>query len=109
MAYTRGDYYLWSDDSRVHIWVRDGYDGWDDSVWNEGSGGGKGEVQPSGVAVPLQVADEFVVMRVAQLIESRQLTDVVTRTVEKWEGNGGCCALTQLGARLKQLDSEAEA
>jgi hypothetical protein len=30
----RGDYYLWSDGAEVlHIWVADGYDGWDEAIW----------------------------------------------------------------------------
>lgn len=106
MSYIRGDYYLWRDDSRVHIWASDGYDDWDDSVWNESSGEATAETHPSGVAVPFEVADEFVVMRIAELIEARQLTQVVTRAMEKWKGNGGCYALVRLADRLKQLESE---
>jgi hypothetical protein len=106
MSYIRGDYYLWADDESVHVWARDGYDGWDDSVWNEGhrDAATGAEAHPSGVAVPLEIADEFAVMRVAQLIEAHQLADIVSRTIEKWQGNGGCQALTAFGEQLKRLD-----
>ena len=107
MAYIRGDYYLWADDSSVHIWARDGYDNWDDSVWNESSRG-NGESRPSGVALPFEVADEFVIMRIAQIMDARQLTSVINRTIKKWEGNGGCRALTQLSERLKRFESEPD-
>ena len=42
-----------------------------------------------------KVADEFAVMRIARLIEGRQLTGVVTRTLGKWTGKGGSHALIQ--------------
>jgi len=29
----RGDYYLWSDEDNIHIWSRDGYDGWEETIW----------------------------------------------------------------------------
>lgn len=109
MSYIRGDYYVWADDVRLHIWARDGYDNWDDSVWNGGSRGGKADERPSGVAVPFEIADEFMVMRIAQLMEAHQLTEVVTRAIEKWKGNGGCYALTQLGDRVKRLESQPDA
>ena len=35
MAYMRGSFYLWQDGANVHIWSRNGYDGWDESVWNQ--------------------------------------------------------------------------
>jgi hypothetical protein len=55
MSYIRGDYYVWADDSHVHIWAHDGYDNWDGSVWNEGSGKEISELRPSGVASPLKL------------------------------------------------------
>lgn len=107
MAYIRGDYYIWADESKVHVWARDGYDDWDKSVWNESAGrdrdAGKTQTPPSGVAVPFDVLDEFVVMRIAKLLECQELTRVVTRTIEKCNGNGGCYALTRLGDALKRL------
>src|SRR3970040_1411579 len=74
-----------ADDSHVHVWARDGYDNWDGSVWNEGSGERNPERRPSGVSLPFEVADEFAVMRIAELIEAGQLTDAIKRTLEKWK------------------------
>jgi len=106
MSYIRGDHYIWADDSNVHFWARDGYDNWDNSVWNQGGDERNSESHPSGVALSFEVADEFVVMRIAQLIEARQLTKVATRTLEKWKGNGGCRALIEWVDRLKEIESE---
>ena len=107
MSYIRGDYYVWADDSHVHIWARDGYDNWDGSVWNEGSGERNPERRPSGVALPFEVADELAVMRIAELTEAGQLTDTIKRTLEKWKGNGGCFALTQVGERMSRMNYSA--
>lgn len=35
MSYMRGPCYIWRDDTRVHVWAEDGYDGWDDTNWAE--------------------------------------------------------------------------
>jgi hypothetical protein len=104
MAYTRGDHYVWSDGERLHLWARDGYDGWDDSVWHEGDSGGRAEGGPSGVAVPERLAEEVAVMLVAELVATGRLSAVVDRAIERWEGNFGCCALMEVGGRLKALD-----
>jgi hypothetical protein len=105
MSYMRGDYYLWRDEERVHVWARDGYDFWDESVWNGAQGDeGESEALPSGVAIPLGIADEFAVMRTAQLLTEGQLEEVVKRTIEKWNGNGGCIALAGVAERLAGLE-----
>lgn len=36
MSYMRGDHYIWHDGENVHLWVADGKDGWDQSVWYAG-------------------------------------------------------------------------
>ncbi len=70
MSYMRGRYYLWRDDERLHIWAADGYDGWDESGWAfapdknpeaEGS-------RASGVSILMEVIDEPVVVRIAEMI-----------------------------------------
>lgn len=108
MSYMRGDYYLWRDEDRVHFWARDGYDSWDESVWSEARRGAekvedRSEALASGVGIPLAIADEFAVMRFAQLLEEGQLDGVIKRAIEKWSGNGGCIALSELGDRLAEL------
>ena len=105
MAYMRGDFYLWQDGSNVHIWYRDGYDGWDESVWNEAADSSVADSRASGVAIPLEVADEFAVMRIAQLLDEGMISKTIDRAIHKWEGNGGCDRLIHLKDRIKRLES----
>ena len=53
MSYVRDDNYIWSDGERLHIWVVDGYDGWDQAVWAiDGSENRReGQVTASGVGI----------------------------------------------------------
>jgi hypothetical protein len=97
MSYIRGEHYLWADDTRLHVWVADGEDGWRDSDWAESHGGSKA----GGIYLPLDVVDDFVVMRLAQLLESETLRAVVDRAVDRHRGNGGCVGLERLAPRIK--------
>jgi hypothetical protein len=99
MSYTRGDTYIWPSGDRVHLWVADGDDGWAESVWNEG----RPHPRASGVGVPQEVMDEFVVMRFAQLLRARQVGSAVDRALAKHAGNGGCVALEQIAETLKAI------
>lgn len=106
MAYMRGSFYLWQDDTNIHMWSRSGYDSWDESVWNEPIDSPITEgIRPSGVAIPHEVADEFVAMRVAQLVDEGRLSETVARALHKWDGNGGCSTLIRLKDRIKGLES----
>lgn len=98
MSYVRGERYLWRDDERLHVWVADGDDGWRDSGWGETHSGGSAE----GVSVPLDIIDDFVVMRLAELLDSGTLDDVVNRAVARYHGNGGCVALEALAGPIKR-------
>lgn len=71
MAYIRGRNYIWRDDERVHIWAAEGDDGWKESAWAEEVQpvGTPAEAAPSGVGIRQEVADLYVVMRLAQLIQ----------------------------------------
>ena len=103
MAYMRGSFYLWQDDVTIHLWSRNGYDGWDQSVWNETVDSTVAEAnRASGVAIPPGVADEFVVMRIAQLIDEGKLSEAIDRAIHKWGGNGGCRMLIHLKDRIKR-------
>lgn len=92
MSYMRGRHYLWRDDERLHLWAADGYDGWDDSIWASGSGNSKGcgEHRASGVAIPTDVIDELVVMRLAEVISEGTVAPAIERACAKHTGNGGC-------------------
>lgn len=104
MAYIRDENYIWDDGERVHIWVADGFDHWQDSVWFEGakSEAGEGEdgAGPSGVALTQDVADVYVVMRFAELVQERRVRTIVEDALRNHGGNGGCLALGGLAAAL---------
>lgn len=96
MAYLRGDYYLWSDsDDRLHIWATDGHDGWDDTIWHRDEDGEiderhlkDGVDQASGTSIPHAVMDEYVVMRLAQMLAKGTVAETIDRTLGP-EGRGG--------------------
>ena len=75
MAYIRGANYIWHDDDHVHFWAADGLDNWQESGWIEDvpskTTEGGDEVGPSGVALDQAVADLYVVMRFAELVQQR--------------------------------------
>jgi hypothetical protein len=90
MAYMRGDYYIWSDgEEQIHVWAKDGYDGWDRCYEGEVEGTRRaGWENASGVRLPEAVMDEFVVMRVAQLILDGTVGAAIDRAVDS-DGRGG--------------------
>lgn len=105
MSYTRGACYIWPDDDRVHIWVEDGYDGWDESSWAEGrarsqSPNSTEHERASGVGVRQESADAYVVMRLAELVAEQRIRAVIEAAVSDFGGNGGCLALQKLAAAL---------
>jgi hypothetical protein len=105
MAYIRGAYYFWRDE-QLHLWAADGYDGWDESGWAEAQGTLQGVPtatdRPSGVAIPQAVADEYVVMRFAELVREGEIGDVIDRALADHGGNGGALALSEYGPALRE-------
>ncbi len=112
MSYMVGRQYVWVDANSIHIWSAEGYDGWDESSWSKGfeaptdrrsSAFGR----PSGVSVRQKVADEYVAMRMAELVATGELNAAMDRAVANHGGNSGCQALvkhaTSLRAALSQL------
>ena len=109
MAYMRGDYYLWSDgasdDAWLHIWVREGYDYWDISGWacregpDENPTRGKDFENASGTRIPLRVIDDFVFMRLAQLIHEGRAEEAIDRALPNVRGSGS------IGGRLLSKDA----
>jgi hypothetical protein len=103
MAYIRGANYIWHDDDRVHFWAADGLDNWQESGWieevqsktTEGN-----EVGPSGVALNQAVADLYVVMRFAKLVQQRRVREIAEHAVREYGRNGGCLALGALAPSL---------
>lgn len=70
MAYFRGDCYLFESDLGFHIWVRGGNDGWRDSGWARS----EHVERDSGVLVPAETIDRFVLMRLAEMLVARNAT-----------------------------------
>jgi hypothetical protein len=87
MSYTRGEPYIWSDGEQLHLWSESGMDGWPQMEAYAG------KPKASGVQIPEVVADEFAVMRVAELLAMGNLPNVIERALGKWSGNFGCRAL----------------
>ena len=118
MSYMQGRNYLWVDDSHVHIWSAEGYDGWDESSWaqefqapNDRRSAAFG--RPSGVSVRQKVADEYVAMRLAELVATGELIGAIDRALANHDGSPGCQALAthapSLRAALEQLGPRPDA
>ena len=98
MAYMRGDYYLWADESGLHLWAHDGYDGWDEAGWHRLEAGEEDVVKPthlkdgennaSGVSIHQEVMDEYVMMRLAQMVYEGKVSTAIDRAIHP-EGRGG--------------------
>jgi len=99
MSYMRGDIYIWADSTHVHFWSRDGYDSWDEAVWNN-PGQAPGA---SGVALPQAVANEYVVMRMAELLDEGCVVAAIEQALRKFSGNGGCLALAKHAGVLRKV------
>lgn len=101
MAYMRGQTYLWNDKSRrLHVWVADGYDEWDHSVWGEHS---KDSGTASGVSMPMEVMDEYVVMRFAELLQEGRVDETIARALARHEGNFGYAALQECAPGIQRM------
>ena len=98
----RGKNYLWSDGTHLHIWVADGYDGWDEAVWAMDEEGKRHEdrLKASGVSISEEVMDEFVVMRLAEMIDENLVKEAIDRAVAHG-GNFGAAVLVKNAENLK--------
>lgn len=103
MSYMRGDYYLWSDGDNLHIWVAEGYDGWDEAVWALDDDGeiSADRVNASGVSIPKKVMDAFVMMRLAQMIDEGLVSEAIERAAGEYGGNFGSTMLAKNAQKLK--------
>ena len=88
MSYLRGNTYIWPSRDHVHVWVHDGEDGWRESGWAVGAGN-----DASGVAIEQETMDEYVMMRVAELVQQGRAVVAAERAIAAHRGNGGCMAL----------------
>jgi hypothetical protein len=106
LSYILGRQYVWVDATHVHIWSAEGYDGWDESSWTKGFEAPSDRRSaafgaPSGVSVRQKVADEYVVMRMAELVASGEIGTTMNRALANHAGNSGCQALVQHGPALR--------
>jgi hypothetical protein len=109
MAYMRGDYYLWHDQSGLHLWAYDGYDGWDVAGWHEQDEGvfaeshfENGVNKASGVSIHQEVMDEYVMMRLAQMVYEGVVDAAIDRCSDP-EGRGGNFGGMMLRANAEKL------
>jgi hypothetical protein len=103
VAYTRGATYIWSDSEHLHIWSETGLDHWSEIEQYQGN------PSASGVQIAEAVADEFAVMRFAEILLSGEVSAVVTRALNNWKGNTGCQALEQTALQLQALAAKRDA
>jgi hypothetical protein len=112
VSYILGRQYVWVDATHVHIWSAEGYDGWDESTWTQGFEAPSDRRsaafgRPSGVSVRQKVADEYVVMRMAELVATGEFSAAMDRALANHGANKGCQALVEhapsLRAALGQL------
>jgi hypothetical protein len=79
----------------VHIWAANGYDDWDVAGWACDEEGRRhpGREEASGVGLPVHVMDEFVMMRLAEMIHE----GLVDQAIDRAQKTGG---------RLLEKDAE---
>lgn len=85
MAYLRGNYYVWNDGNRMHLWVYASEDAAYD--WATDCD------YAAGVAIPNDVFDALALMRVAEIDASRNRKKYERRAIERFGGNFGSAAL----------------
>jgi hypothetical protein len=56
----------------------------------------QGDAAPSGLGLRQEVVDEYVAMRLAEMVRERLLAGAVERALDKHGGNFGCSALREL-------------
>jgi hypothetical protein len=106
MSYIRGRTYLWVDETHIHFWSAEGYDGWDESSWMQAfqdSSDRRSAAfgRPSGVSLRQKVADEYVVMRLAELVATGELGAAMDRALATHAENSGCRVLIELAPSLR--------
>jgi hypothetical protein len=106
MSYILGRQYVWVDATHLHVWSAEGYDGWDESSWaqdfetpNDRRSAAFG--LPGGVSLRQKVADEYVVMRMAELVATGEIGAVMDRALANHGANRGCQGLVQHASSLR--------
>jgi hypothetical protein len=94
MAYLRGDNYFWSDGEALHIWSAQGRDHWDSFVWAESFQNDPANTA-SGLKIPEEVINAFVMMRVAELVENGLVEASIQNALAIGKANFGCESLVK--------------
>ncbi len=107
MSYMLGRQYVWVDETHVHFWSAEGYDGWDESSWVqqfESPSGRRSAAfgRPSGVSLRQKVADEYVVMRMAELVSTGDIGAAIDRALAQHGAHRGCQALAAQASFLRK-------
>lgn len=100
MSYTKGSTYIWSDGERLHLWSESGLDHWQ-SIPEYGD-----KPNGSGVQIDEAIADQFAVMRFAELLKSSAASSAIEQAVAQWGGNYGCAALKALAPQIHSFCKE---
>ena len=92
MAYFRGDIYVFDTDTDFHLWRRERYSSHAESGW--------GEIDPestSGVQMPIETMDRFVLMRLAELVADKKAVAVLDAFLRELDGGGNTGNVQLLG------------
>ena len=94
MAYLRGDYYIWGDGENIHIGIKE-----------EASGGAEGgpDYGYSGLFLPYEALDEYVVMRFAEMLHEGHVEPAIERAIG--HGNFGSVILEENVEDIRQAIS----
>lgn len=101
MAYLRGDYYIWSDGDRLHVWVRGGHEPVQGMTWSTSGADG-------GVVAEQEPIDRYVLMRLAEMACERNAVARLDAILEESQGNVGESALRQNARLLRDLLAQLE-
>ena len=106
MSYMRFPTYIWHDHERVHFWIPDGADEWEESGWGHAMRESTDlesatDARPGGVGVPQDVVDAFVMMRVAELVRDGLVDTAIDRALAQ-AGNFGSLALVERADAIRQ-------
>jgi hypothetical protein len=97
VSYTKGSTYIWSDGEQLHLWADEGLDHWESMEQYTDM------PMASGVQIPEQIADQFAVMRFAELLKSGEAGAAVEQALARWAGNFGCSALEELAPVIRRF------
>ena len=107
MAYFRGDIYVFDTGDAFHLWRRERYSSHAESVWAEND-----PESTSGVQIPVETMDRFVLMRLAELVAEKKAVALLDTFCRELAGGGNCGEVQLLGneavVRAALVDLEAK-